>query len=154
MRNIKSISMALTADIELLDPKTAEGLGAFFIMAGPNHPARQAHELARERRLRQEVRKRGRVEIGDPEDDRKQEIDYLVACTLGWYSIDPETKERKEYILLGEEVPYSSEAARRVYEDAQLSWIKRQLKSDMRGDEVFLSASSANSPATPSGTSV
>lgn len=154
MKDLSGIKVGQTADVELLDPMTTEGMGAFFILAGPNHPVREGLELARDRKLRLEIKKKGRVDLGDPEQDRRDEIDYLVACTLGWYSIDSETKERREHIVFdGKELPFSQGDCRRIYEDKDRSWIRKQIKGDLRDDDVFLRGSSASSSGTPAGNS-
>lgn len=153
MKDLAATKMKDRADVEILDPVTTEGMGAFFILAGPNHPTRRAFELARDRKMRLEIKKKGRIDLGDPEEDRRQEIDYLAQCTLGWYSVDAETGERKETILIGSEIPFSVDAAKKLFNDPELAWIKTQIRADLKSDEVFLKGSSPSSSAGPSGIS-
>lgn len=145
MKDIQNIETDLTADVEILDPRTTEGMGAYFVLAGPNHPVRQEFELARDRKMRLEIKKKGRIDLGDPEEDRRQEVEYLARCTLGWYSVDKETGERKEFIVLGgKEVAYSITAAKEIYNDPKRVWLKSQIRRDLKEDEVFLKGSSVN----------
>lgn len=154
MKDLATIEVAQEGDLQLYDPETADPLGVYFILAGPNHPARANIELERDRKMRLEIKKKGRVDLGDPEEDRRRQIEYLAAATLGWYSIDRETKERRDVIVLGgQEIAHSAQRAKEVYSDPLRLWIKRQVQDGINEGEVFIKRSSANSSATPSGTS-
>ena len=87
MFNIKSISDAQSADVELKDPVSGTALGATITLAGPEHPKRKAIEFARQRKVRAKFQKAGKLEFTDPADDEQDNIELLAACTLGWSGI-------------------------------------------------------------------
>ena len=69
----------------------------------------RANHQARQRRLRAVLSKTGKMPVSDPEDDEADELDDLVACTLGWE---------------GGAVPYSPGRARELYADSRLGWLR------------------------------
>jgi hypothetical protein len=78
-------------------------------LAGPEHPERKRRLHGRQRRLRAVLSKTGKMPVSDPEDDEADELDDLVACTLGWE---------------GGAVPYSPGRARELYADSRLGWLR------------------------------
>lgn len=97
-------------------------------LAGPEHPERKRRLLAKQRRLRAQLSKTGKMPISDPADDEADELDELVACTLGWD---------------GAAVPYSTEAARALYSDPKRRWLRDQVAAALQERELFTRSSAA-----------
>lgn len=112
----------------VLQVKTPTGAptGMQITLAGPEHPDRKRRIFARQRRLRTAMAKTGKLPIADPEDDEADELDELVASTLGW---------------TGATVPYSAEAARKLYADPKRRWLRDQVRSALDDRELFTRAS-------------
>lgn len=155
MKSLRSITMQEQADLELVHPTTADKLGVFITLAGPEHPARKKFELEKDRKLRHQLNKTGAVQLDDPEVDRERLIDYLCTCTLGWYCIDRNDAGetvRVDAIDLGEgPVPYSAAGARQLYTDASLVWVRMQVRDGINKNDVFIRDSSRSSSNTPAG---
>lgn len=132
-----------SAEIELLHPKTGNGLGAFVTLAGPEHPDRKRLTMAMIRRMRTEqaraaaanavaVRtgKQPAVNVTDPEDDTAETIENLAAITLAWRGMK----------FGGQEMACTKQAALDLYRDPKRQWIVRQLIERMNAVDVFTKA--------------
>lgn len=98
-------------------------------LAGPEHPDRKKRLHSRQRRMRAVLSKTGKLPMSDPEDDEADELDDLVACTLGW---------------TGCSLPYSPQAARSLYADTKRSWLRTQVKTALEERELFTLACAPN----------
>ena len=98
-------------------------------LAGPEHPDRKKRLFGRQRRLRAVLSKTGKLPMSDPEDDESDELDDLVACTLGW---------------TGCTMPYSPQAARNIYADPKRQWLRGQVKAALEERELFTHSSVAS----------
>lgn len=162
MKNLGTIALQEQADLEILHPIKAEGLGVYFILAGPEHPDRKRFELDKDRKLRAQINKKGSIELEEPEEDRARLLEYLRTCTLGWYSLDKDAETgvvtRIDAADFGAgPVPFSTGAAREVYARPDLGWIKDQVRAGLAKNDIFIKDSSrpssntaAGSPASPS----
>lgn len=103
--------------------------GMVIMLAGPEHPDRKKRLFARQRRLRAAVFKTGKVPQGDPEEDAAEQLDELVANTLGW---------------TGASVPYSPQAARELYASPKRRWLRDQVQEAL-DDQALFTRSSAQS---------
>lgn len=114
-----------------LHVKTPTGAptGVQITLAGPEPPDRKRRIFARQRRLRAAIAKTGKLPVADPEDDEADDLDELVACTLGW---------------AGAAVPYSVEAARKLYADPKRRWLRDQVKAALDDRELFTRACAQN----------
>jgi hypothetical protein len=95
-------------------------------LAGPEHPDRKRRLFARQRRMRALLAKTGKLPTSDPEDDDAEQVDDLVACTLGWE---------------GSALPYSPETARRLYADSKRRWLRDQVQAALDERELFMRSS-------------
>lgn len=93
-------------------------------LAGPEHPDRRARAMQRQRKLRAEFSRTGRMPVSDPEDDEAEELDDLVANTLGW---------------TGAAEPYTRAAARALYADPKRRWLRDQVKAALDERHRFTS---------------
>lgn len=114
----------------VLAVKTPTGAptGMQITLAGPEHPDRKRRTFARQRRLRAAIAKTGKLPVADPEEDDLEEVDELVSCTLGW---------------TGAAVPYSVDAARKLYSDPKRRWLRDQVKAALDDRELFTRACAA-----------
>ena len=114
-----------SGELNVKDPFGAP-TGMVITLAGPEQPDRKRRQFARQRRLRNELSKTGRLPRTDPEDDDRDEIEELVASTLGW---------------TGSAVPYSVAAARDLYSDTARQWLRVQVKVALDERELFIRSS-------------
>ena len=98
-------------------------------LAGPEHPERKRRLFARQRRLRATMVKTGKLPSSDPEDDDAEAVDELVACTLGW---------------VGSVLPYSPDAARKLYADSKRRWLRDQVSQALEERSLFTLSSAPN----------
>lgn len=129
---INSIKDAQTADIELKNPETGAPLGATITLMGPEHPTRKGLEFARQRELRKGLQKTGKVQLGDPVEDEEDAINELVAITTGWTGITNDDDVA---------IPFSAGAARDLYNQEGLGWLRAQLFTAKNERERFIKSS-------------
>ena len=121
-----------SGEYELRDPVDRAPLGVIFTLAGPEHPVRQKITLQAARDLRRKVQQAGKLVFDDPEAEREQELDYLVAATLGWKNLSVD----------GQSVEFSAAAARSLYQASRFAWVRRQVRRALDEAEVFIVSSS------------
>ena len=127
-----------SAEVELKNPKTGDGLGVFITVAGPEHEKRRATLYAAQRKTRKMLAKNKGADPwkllaeSDPEEEDEQVTDHLVACTLGWRNLD----------LNGAPYEFTAANARHLYTDAKFAWVRRQvtpeekkIKIDLQGQQ-------------------
>lgn len=130
--NLNNIIENDKGSFELKHPVDGAPLGVYFQLAGPEHPVRQKLALQYSRDLRRKVQKAGKLVLDDPEDEREQELDFLVAATLGWKGLEVD----------GAAIDYSTSAARSLYQDSRFAWVRRQVRKALDDVEVFIGSSS------------
>ena len=117
-----SVEDVTSGSVRIKDPTTGAPTSMVVFLAGPEHPERKRRVFARQRRLRSQLAKTGRLPMTDPEDDEADEIDDLVAYTLGWE---------------GAHVPFDRDAARALYSDTKRAWLRAQVKAALDEREAF-----------------
>lgn len=117
-----------TGTLRIKDPQGAPTPMVITLM-GPEHPDRKRRLFGRQRRLRQALSKNGRLPVADPEDDDADELDELVASTIGWS---------------GAAVPYSEAACRALYSDPKRQWLRVQVRAGLDDREAFTRRSAAS----------
>lgn len=120
-----------SADVAIKDPTTGKPTAAVVTLAGPEHPARKKILFARQRKLRKNLQRSGKLELTDPEEDEADEIDYLVDCTLGWRGL----------VKGGQALAFSKDAARALYEDPKRRWLRDQVRAALDEREAFIARS-------------
>lgn len=133
MFKIGSIIDAPEAAVDIKDPATGRRI-ASITLAGPEHPKRKAIAFARQRRLRAAMAKTGKLELPDPAEQEEQNIDLLVACTLGWQDIADEQ---------GVPLACTAEAARKVYTRDGHGWLRDLLLAALEERDRFIASSAA-----------
>lgn len=114
-----------SAELRIKNPKTGEPTPMVVTLAGPEHPDRKRIAFARQRNLRAKLAKTGKVPVSSPEEDEDDELELLVACTLGWS---------------GASVAYSRDEARRLYADNKRRWLRDQVAAGLQERELFTQA--------------
>jgi hypothetical protein len=129
--DLNSITDIDSAEVVITDPTTGAPTDLVFTMAGPEHAKRKQLEMARARKIRRQVQKTGKVELGDPEDDLEDQIEMLVACTLGWIGLTDK----------GVAVAYSDAAKQTLLNNEKLGWLRMQLLNALGERERFIKSS-------------
>jgi hypothetical protein len=124
--DINAFEDALEGELRIKHPITGAPTTMVVQLAGPEHPLRRSIVLARQRRMRAQVARTGSVQIGDPEDDAAEDLELLVACTLGWR---------------GAAQPYSPAAARELYGDVRRRWLREQVHLGLQDRQLFMTGS-------------
>lgn len=118
--------------LNLRHPKTNQPTSAWIHVLGADSDAYQ--ERIREfQRQRSEILKRNMRATFDPSDRAAQELDLLVAMTVGWEHI-----ERK-----GQPIAFSQEEARKLY--AQYPTIREQVDAAIHDRANFLPGNGTSS---------
>lgn len=124
-----SVEDVTTGTVRIKDPTTGAPTSMVITLAGPEHPERKRRLFNRQRKMRHQLAKTGRLPMTDPEDDEADEIDDLVAFTLGWD---------------GAHMPYDRDAARALYSDPKRAWLRAQVKAALDEREAFTRRSATN----------
>lgn len=133
MLDIKTITEAQSAEIEIRHPITKALLGASVTLAGPEHPKRKSIRFSLQRRVRAQLAK-NRTPVRDPEEDDAENIKLLAECTLGWKGIADD----------GVEIPFSMEAAAELYGRPEMGWLRDQLVTALDDRENFIAGSATS----------
>jgi hypothetical protein len=76
------------AEMEVIDPATREGTGAFIRLAGVDSAAfRRANDTAEEKMFKKGARKI------TPDERRRIQVEIIAACTLAWRGLEQDGKE-------------------------------------------------------------
>ena len=117
------------AEVRIKNPTTGAPTPMVVVVAGPEHPDRRRMGMARARRLRAPMVKTGKLPMSAPEDAEADRLEELVACTLDWR---------------GSSVPYTKDAARRLYADPRRRWLRDQVQAALQERELFTRACARN----------
>lgn len=129
MLNLDDIQTALTAAIKILHPVTKAETGAVITVAGPEHPKRKTINFERQRKMRAEYARAGRLEFDtDPADDEAQRIADLAACTIDWSGIGDK----------GVAIAFSEKAAADLYATPKLAWLRDQVQEGLNKGDLFI----------------
>jgi hypothetical protein len=114
-----------TADVRIKNPKTGAPSQMVVTLAGPEHPDRKRIVWNRQRRARAAMVKTGKLPMNDPEDDDQDELELLLACTLGW---------------VGFPLPFNRDNARAAFTDPKRRWLREQVSTALNERELFTKA--------------
>lgn len=112
-------------------PETNQPTPMVMTLAGPEHPNRKKIAFAAQRRLRKVLQQTGKLQLADPEEEEQDEVDMLVACTLGWRGLT----------VGGKTLDWSQDAARTIYSDPKRRWLRDQIKAALNEREHFIKRS-------------
>jgi hypothetical protein len=127
------------AEIELMHPVTQKRLGIFVNVLGKDSDVCREHfRVTVNDNLRKAAmaKKRGKdEEVQTYEKSLERGIDLLVACTLGWRTVD-DGQETPTITMNGEAMAYTKANAKRLYE--AMPWIKTQVDEAIVDLENFI----------------
>lgn len=110
----------------ILEAETKEPVG--LILAGVDSEQYAAAEVAAARRRQATAEKAGRKWRFTPEMQREEQLEILVACTLGWRNAS-----------YGGEKEFSADRVREMYRNER--WIREQAEAFIADRESFAEAS-------------
>ena len=116
------------AVIALKHPISGAATDMTVIIAGPEHPSRKRLVQARQRRMRRELEKSGQIKLNDPTEDDQDELELLIACTLGWSNL-----RTRDGVI---EFTPANVAA--LYADPTKRWVRSQVRAKMDEVELFI----------------
>ena len=119
------------SDYVVKHPETNQPTPMVMNLAGPEHPNRKKIAFAAQRRLRKVLQQTGKLQLADPEEEEQDEVDMLVACTLGWRGVT----------VGGKSLAWSQDAARSIYSDPKRRWLRDQIKAALNEREHFIKRS-------------
>lgn len=114
------------ARLELRHPVTDEPLGAVLILAGTDSKAYRRHEAAVSNRFIDRMAKGKRGKGKSAEEQEREAIEGIAACTLGWTGVG----------LDGEELPFTADNAHKLY--ARFPWAREQAREFILDRENYL----------------
>jgi len=104
--DLDSFDSTPTGVLALLNPATQAPTTSTITFASPENPIRKKLDFARQRKMRNDMQKTGKIQFADPADELEDETDYLVACTVDWNLTQG-----------GENLSLTPDAARKLYTD-------------------------------------
>lgn len=131
--DIADVEDLVEVEYEVKDPLTSSPTGIVFKLGGPEYGPRKRIVSDRTRRMAITASKTGKVPIPGPEEAEELETDLLVAATIGWSGL----------VSGGQPVPFSKEAAAKLYTDPRRRWLRQQIKDALDDRELFTRRSAA-----------
>lgn len=123
MLDLATLDTTVTAEqgakLELRHPITDEPLGAVLVLAGVDSRTYRNHEAETLNRFLGRMAKGKRFKGKTAEDQEREGLEMLVACTLNWSGV----------VLDGAELPCTPENALTLY--IRLPWAKEQAREFM-----------------------
>jgi hypothetical protein len=127
-----------SADFKLVAPNEKIVLGVFEL-AGPEHAGRRALDQARARRMRAEMAKTGNPYAAladrDPEEEEADATEYVISNVLGWRDVvGPD----------GAPMPYTRDAARALFTNPKLRWVRSKVNEALNERDRFIKRSATS----------
>lgn len=117
------------AEVQL--KRDGQPLPIWVTLAGPEHAKRKAFVFNKQRRLRQQLAKTGKIEFQDPAEDDADEVELLTACVLSWRGV----------VLNGKPLDCNKANVMAVLGDPKRAWFRRAVKAAFDDNEAFIAAS-------------
>lgn len=114
-----------SAEIQL--KRNGQPLPIFVTMAGPEHSKRKRFAFDKQRKVRKQLAKTGKMEFGDPVDDEAEENDLLADCVLAWRGV----------VFNGETLPCTKDNVTRLLYDKKRAWFRKAIKDAFDDAEAF-----------------
>lgn len=118
-----------TAEVQL--KRNGAPLPVFVTLAGPEHPSRKAFAMAKQRKMRKQLSRSGKVEFNDPTEDEAEETDLLTSCVLGWRGV----------VFSGETLDCTKANIGKLMTDPKRAWFRKSVKEAFDDGEVFIKTS-------------
>jgi hypothetical protein len=137
MLDLKSLDTQAPAesgtDVELEHPATGDPLknddGSKWIITVRGIDSKAVKDVQKKQQNRFSERLRKRGQFGDAESNEKEQVERLVAATIGW----------KGLIMDGAQYEFSRENAEKLYGDPRFPWIVEQVNAAMVDRKRFFS---------------
>ena len=114
-----------TAEVQL--KRNGQPLPIFVTLAGPEHPKRKRFAFEKQRKIRKQLAKTGKMELGDPAEDEAEENDLLADCVLGWRGV----------VFNGEALPCNKDNLYRLLNDKKRAWFRKAIREAFEDAEAF-----------------
>jgi hypothetical protein len=118
-------------EVVIKNPMTGEPTSLVVLLAGPEHPIRKRTMFERQRQMRRQFQKTGKLQLGDPVEDEEVETAMLADFTLGW----------RGFVLAGGDYAFSRANALAVYANPKMRWLRDQVKTALDERESFIKRS-------------
>lgn len=125
--DLDSYDSTQTGVLVLLDPITQAPTTSTITLASPENPIRKKLDFARQRKMRADMQKTGKVQFTDPAEEQEEETEYLVACTVEWNLTQG-----------GVPLELSADAARKLYTNPKKFWVRSQAVAALNKSELFI----------------
>ena len=123
--DLSTIEDVESAEIQL--KRNGQPLPIWVTMAGPEHPRRKRFAFEKQRKIRKQLAKTGKMEFGDPAEDEAEENDLLADCVLDWRGV----------VFKGETVACSRDAVLKLFADKKRAWFRKAVKEAFDDQEAF-----------------
>lgn len=120
-----------SAEIQL--KRNGQPLPIFVTMAGPEHSKRKRFAFDKQRKVRKQLAKTGKMEFGDPVEDEAEENGLLADCVLSWRGV----------AFNGETLPCTKDNVTRLLYDKKRAWFRKAIKEAFDDAEAFTRVSAS-----------
>ena len=127
---VELFDLATVEDVEAAEvqlKRNGQPLPIFVTLAGPEHPKRKRFAFEKQRKIRKQLAKTGKMDLGDPSEDEAEENDLLADCVLAWRGIAYE----------GQPLPCTRENIYRLLADKKRAWFRKAIKEAFDDAEAF-----------------
>jgi hypothetical protein len=131
--DIASLEDIAEAEIQL--KRGTEPLPIWVTLAGPEHPKRKAFLFGKQRRMRQQLAKTGKLEFSDPAEDEGEEAELLATCVLAWRGV----------VFSGVPLVCTRPNIEMLLSDPKRAWFRKCVKTAFDDNEAFIAASATAS---------
>lgn len=131
---VEGFDLATVEDVESAEvqlKRNGQPLPIFVTMAGPEHPKRKRFAFDKQRKIRKQLAKTGKMEFGDPAEDEGEENDLLADCVLAWRGV----------VFNGEAVACNRDNVMRLLYDKKRAWFRKAIKEAFEDNEAFTKVS-------------
>jgi len=129
-------------DVELYHPGTNADIGIIITVLGKDSDEFQKITRQQNKKRMDRMSKNGfrSGKVAPPSQDEidSDNLDMLAGCTTGWKVIDDDGVELGTMLLDGDEVPFSTENAKKIYK--RFPWIKEQVDTAIGDRANFIKA--------------
>lgn len=129
--DLSTVEDVESAEVQL--KRNGQPLPIFVTIAGPEHPKRKRFAFEKQRKIRKQLAKTGKMEFGDPAEDEAEENDLLTDCILGWRGVAFE----------GKPLPCNRDNVTKLLYDKKRAWFRKAIKEAFDDQEAFTRVSAA-----------
>lgn len=131
MFDLSTVEDVESAEVQI--KRNGQPLPIFVTIAGPEHPKRKRFAFEKQRKIRKQLAKTGKMEFGDPIEDEAEENDLLADCILSWRGVAFE----------GKPLECNRDNVNRLLYDKKRAWFRKAIKEAFEDAEAFTRVSAA-----------